>query len=368
MSVASQQRALRCVELFSGGGGLALGIEQAGFDHVALVEWDEHARYTIQRNNERDFYRKQWPLCEEADARKVDFRKFEDVDLVAGGPPCQPFSLGGVHRAKDDDRDMFPTMIRAIAETSPRAFIVENVPGLARPRFQSYVDHIKRKLRNPTGRLRYTVHFVRVCCADYGAPQLRNRVLFVGFRKDLDVKWQCPSATHSREALEYIQQVTGEYWQRHGLDAPRAKKGQVPPGVPPSKDPPKAEAWKTTRDAIAALGAAARRANRVDQSCNQHVLIPGAREYAGHTGSDLDWPAKTLKAGVHGVPGGENMVRLDNGRVRYFTVREAAVLQGFPEDYLFEGAWVEVMRQIGNAVPVMMARAFAESVSSALGQ
>jgi DNA (cytosine-5)-methyltransferase 1 len=97
-----------------------------------------------------------------------------------------------------------------------------------------------------------------------------------------------------------------------------------------------------------------------------HRLQPGARSYVGHTGSPIDWPSKALKAGDHGVPGGENMVVLPNGAVRYFTVREAARLQGFPDGYILHGAWSETMRQLGNAVPVMLAQAVAASVAQKL--
>ena len=97
-----------------------------------------------------------------------------------------------------------------------------------------------------------------------------------------------------------------------------------------------------------------------------HIFNPGARQYKGHTGSPLDEPAKTLKAGDHGVPGGENMLRRVDGSVRYFTVREAARLQTFPDEYVFRGAWTEAMRQLGNAVPVRLAEMVARSVAEKL--
>ncbi|MGM0485902.1 MAG: DNA cytosine methyltransferase, partial [Planctomycetota bacterium] len=99
-----------------------------------------------------------------------------------------------------------------------------------------------------------------------------------------------------------------------------------------------------------------------------HCLNPGARVYKGHTGSALDDPAKVLKAGDHGVPGGENMLAYTNANVRYFTVREAARLQTFPDRYVFQGAWTEAMRQLGNAVPVALAKAVAESIRNHLGE
>jgi DNA (cytosine-5)-methyltransferase 1 len=96
------------------------------------------------------------------------------------------------------------------------------------------------------------------------------------------------------------------------------------------------------------------------------MYIPGARSYPGHTGSPLDEPAKTLKAGGHGVPGGENMIAMPDGTVRYFTIREAALIQTFPRDYVFHGSWGEVMRQLGNAVPVKLGAAVARQVAKHL--
>ena len=93
--------------------------------------------------------------------------------------------------------------------------------------------------------------------------------------------------------------------------------------------------------------------------CNNHWKIPGARAYPGHTGSTLDWPSKTLKAGVHGVPGGENMMVCDNGSLRYYTLREMARIQTFPDGHYFTGARSNVTRQIGNAVPCDLAAAVA---------
>jgi DNA (cytosine-5)-methyltransferase 1 len=121
--------------------------------------------------------------------------------------------------------------------------------------------------------------------------------------------------------------------------------------------------WLTVRDAISDLPDPERfLANNIPN----HRLNPGARGYPGHTGSPLDEPAKTLKAGDHGVPGGENMLSRADGSVRYFTVREAARLQTFPDDYIFRGGWSEAMRQLGNAVPVRLAETVARSVAQTL--
>jgi DNA (cytosine-5)-methyltransferase 1 len=289
---------------------------------------------------------------------------------------------------------MFPEAVRAVREIQPEAFLFENVKGLARPNFAPYLDYIVHQLRHPwlTRKIdedwadhfkrlqhidksgltgdgpEYTVECSKISCADYGAPQLRQRVVFIGFRKDLDIEWTLPKATHSEAALLYDQYVSGEYWKRHGKSPQRVPiqhRAEVERmkilGQLDNKKP-----WATVRDSIHAFGAPARIKDRVSIEHDQHVLIPGARVYEGHSGSPLDWPGKTLKAGVHGVPGGENTVVLDNGEIRYFTVREAASLQGFPPDYSFAGIWGECMRQIGNAVPVMVAEFFASEIRKKL--
>jgi DNA (cytosine-5)-methyltransferase 1 len=122
--------------------------------------------------------------------------------------------------------------------------------------------------------------------------------------------------------------------------------------------------WLTVRDALQGLTDPQRKNNVTLH--NNHIFQPGARVYAGHTGSPLDLPAKTLKAGDHGVPGGENMLVMPHGEVRYFTVRESARLQTFPDTYVFHGSWTETMRQLGNAVPVALARIMASSIAEKL--
>src|SRR4029079_17841010 len=123
--------------------------------------------------------------------------------------------------------------------------------------------------------------------------------------------------------------------------------------------------WRTVRDAIGDLPDPETTSLR--KLPQGHQYQPGARAYVGHTGSALDEPAKALKAGDHGVPGGENMLRRPDGSVRYFTVRESARLQTLPDDFLFHGSWTETMRQLGNAVLVELALTVANSVRQQLG-
>jgi DNA (cytosine-5)-methyltransferase 1 len=128
---------------------------------------------------------------------------------------------------------------------------------------------------------------------------------------------------------------------------------------------PTLEPWVTVRDALEDLPDPEQDPTLSREYLN-HVFQPGARSYPGHTGSPLDEPAKTLKAGDHGVPGGENMLRRPDGSIRYFSVRESARLQAFPDEFLFHGSWSETMRQLGNAVPVTLARIVATSISEQL--
>lgn len=373
---------------------MALGTERAGFRHVALIEQNKYARATIELNNRLGIYQHSWPLVEQRDIRNVDFSQWRgQVDLVAGGPPCQPFSIGGAHKGDLDDRNMFPEAIRAVREIQPKAFLFENVRGLARPSFRPYLNYILLQLRHPwlprdpdeswnehAQRLskldsldaqpdgpEYDVGFTVINCANYGASQLRERIVFAGFRRDLGVPSFLPEPTHSLHNLLFDQYVSGEYWERHRVPMP-----PIPANWMHEIDSARflgrleGGAWQTTRDAISGLGAPAMIKSRVSIEHGQHVLIPGAKQYPGHSGSLLDSPAKALKAGTHGVPGGENMVVLDDGSVRYFTVREAAAIQGFPSNYMFSGPWGEVMRQIGNAVPICVGETFAGFIRAAL--
>lgn len=371
---------MRSVELFAGAGGLGLGVGNAGFTHEAVVEIDRWACDTLAENTN-------WPLhgWEKGDVRLFDYAPLKGkVNLVTGGPPCQPFSMGGRHRAFLDPRDMFPEAARAVRELRPEAFIFENVKGLKRQAFTNYLEYIRLRLRHPdltphdgeewldhlkrledyetsgaSGGLLYNVVIRLLNAADYGVPQKRERVFIVGIRDDLATAFHFPDATHSQDALLWSKWRSGDYWTRHGIDPVPNEREQA--RAARLKDKPRELPWQTVRDALQDIPdpefdpkAAAKVAD--------HRFIPGARSYPGHTGSPLDEPAKTLKAGVHGVPGGENMLRRPDGSIRYFSERESARIQTFPDDFRFHGSWTETMRQLGNAVPVRLAEVVAKSV------
>lgn len=367
---------MRSIELFSGAGGLALGLEKAGFETVAHFEWNADACATLRAN------RPNWQVIQ-GDVRAANFSQYGPVDLVAGGPPCQPFSMGGKAKGYDDTRDMFPQAVRAVRELRPNAFIFENVRGLMRPAFANYVEFIRLQMVYPefpvadlpweknlarlqrhhnsakaaTG-LCYQVAIHLADAADYGVPQHRHRVFFVGFRDDVHSGWSFPAPTHSGTALRRAQTVTGDYWREHGMKTAGRLAGDE---LSLGRVSENLRRWATVRDALRGLPDPRKR-HRVPG----HTFQPGARSYPGHTGSPIDEPSKALKAGDHGVPGGENMIRFEDDSIRYYTIREAARIQTFPDEWVINGSWGEAMRQIGNAVPVDLAYAVARSVADRL--
>lgn len=368
------------IELFSGAGGLAKGLEYSGVNHAAFVEWNKNACNTLRHNYQAN-------LVHEGDIRTFDFGIFDAIDLVAGGPPCQPFSLGGKHKGNMDERDMFPFAVKAIKELLPKAFVFENVKGLLRKSFAEYLNYIILQLTYPEitkktkdwkthlselenihtkgnhKGLKYNVIYRLVNSANYGVPQKRERVIIVGIRNDLNLSWNFPNETHSEDALLWSKYVSKEYWSNNNIIIPDIEKAKV--SVVEKKlinkyglFPPQLKPWKTVREALK---------NIPEPKHNpdfhpEHVFRDGAKIYPGHTGSDIDLPSKALKAGDHGVPGGENMIRYSDGSVRYYTVLEAKRIQTFPDNYPILGSWTEAMRQLGNAVPVQLAETITKSL------
>lgn len=289
------------VELFAGVGGMALGLEAAGFEHVALIEFNHECVRMLRLNgfSKRVHYK---------NAQLVDYTRWQGADLVAGGPPCQPFSVCGVSSGADDWRDGWPAATRAVAEIRPRAFVFENVAGMLRDKFAPYLESVLKKFWD----LGYSVHVHAVDAADYGVPQYRRRILMVGFR---GVRWFPKPPTVARHV------TVGEALKSLGL--PNGKNGHA-----------------------------------------LHKTAP--RRYKGHTGSKLNKPAKALIAGAHGPSGGSTMLQLEDGTHRYLTLREQARLQGFPDDYQLHKVWSTGCKQMGNACPVQLARAFGSAILSAL--
>jgi DNA (cytosine-5)-methyltransferase 1 len=200
---------VKSLEIFAGGGGLALGVTIAGFTHTNLIEWDTNSAKTLYHNYKQFGFdnEKEWIFND--DIHNISFSTYQDkIDLLSGGPPCQPFSIGGKHMAYNDKRDLFSEATRTLAEIRPKAFIFENVRGLLRKSFSKYfgyiilqlnypeiarkenekwVNHLTRLEKYHTSAceksLYYNVVFRLVNAADYGIPQKRERVFIIGFQK-----------------------------------------------------------------------------------------------------------------------------------------------------------------------------------------
>jgi len=372
------------IELFAGAGGMTLGLTEAGLPPDHLFEFDKYCCTTLRHNSTSSSLRIRGEIHEE-DVAEVDWCRFgSPVRLLSGGPPCQPFSFGGKHLAERDGRNQFPATLRAVRELRPQAVLLENVPGLTRQTFKPYFDYILRQLECPSLKPRggevWDEHDRRIkrrqegrCykpeyhvvqwllnAADFGVAQARLRVFFVAIRSDLGSPLQ-PIPTNSRASLvEY--QKSGDYWRDRGLavqtrkEWPRRANGTVD-SLERERHP-----WAAVRDVLAGLPIPLPE----ETPDNNHWLIPGARLYRRHSGSEMDWPAKTIKAGVHGVGGGENVLLLDDGTHRYFTLRELARLQSFPDDFHFTGPRSRIIRQIGNAVPCVLARVLGQQIRNML--
>jgi DNA (cytosine-5)-methyltransferase 1 len=333
------------IELFAGAGGMALGCAQAGFAPFIYQDNDKYCYETLRMNNKA--FGNGGPVIHCRDIRETAFNDLQtEITLLSGGVPCQPWSVGGLAKGIEDNRNLWPEFTRVLGECLPKAFIIENVQGILRPQFRQYFDYLLKALRSPTVRrwgdepweshlnavrhaggapkLHYDVHILQLNAVNYCVPQERKRLFLVGFRKDLGIDFKFPY----------------RHWWNDGND------GHA----------------HTLRDAIADLPDP----RFPDGQFGDHIFVPGASVYRGHTPNLLDEPAKTVKAGVHGMPGGEGVVELDDGSIRYLTVRELARIQTFPDGYQFAGSRTQQIKQIGNAVPPRLAYHVAKSVYDSL--
>jgi DNA (cytosine-5)-methyltransferase 1 len=431
------------VELFAGGGGLAMAVHQAGFRPLLFNEFNDHACRTLVASARKTLGVDGLEKAEErnpgpprpgrpaplypGDVRDLDLSGLRgEVDILAGGPPCQPFSAGGVAKGDEDKRNMFPAMFKAVREMRPKAVICENVRGLLRPSFAGYFQYIQNELRLPFEKRvdevkwqdhnahlvnildhlpgedddsdHYKIVMVPVNAANYGVPQVRNRVVIVAFRADLGVdveafeKYVKTGRFSEAALLRSMRDEDGPYWKRHS-DVPGHVRELVRARIPTVIKEDDCQPWRTLRDAIQGYGTDVElpalpyvAIDRLDEKFDfgrkdditGHIGWPGARIYKGHTPNELDRPAKTVKAGVHGVPGGESVMLLDERARdtssqdgwrythRYMTVRETARVMTFPDEWHGSGPRGEQMRQLGNAVPVVLGEFFARAVAEAL--
>ena len=233
---------------------------------------------------------------------RTDLSAFRGADLLTAGPPCQPWSIGGKSMGEEDSRNLWSATIRAIHDVQPKAFLIEMVDGFLRPRF----DTTRWQLIADLQALGYKVQISKVNARDYGIPQYRRRCLITG------------------------------------------RRSLIPMTIPPTKP------LMTLRDAIHNLGE--------PNGINRHELTGRPTNYPGHEPSNLDKQAKTIRAGVHGPGGGSNTVNTDCGP-RYFTIREMARIQTFPDTYQFDPVWSHAVKELGNACPPELAKPWLEALT-----
>ena len=306
---------LSSIEICAGAGGQALGLEQAGFNHVALIEIEPPACATLRLN------RPEWNVIE-GDLRNFDCRPYKGIELLAGGVPCPPFSKAGKQLGSGDERDLFPEAIRLVDECRPQAVMLENVRGLLDGVFEDYRNKVEKQLK----KLGYVPRWKLLNASDYGVSQLRPRVVFVGIRKELADGFSWP------EAIKEEPPTVGELL--YDLMSANGWRG--------------AGRWRDRANSIAP------------------TLVGGSKK---HGGPDL---GPTRAKAAWATLGVDGMGLLDEAPARDFigmprlTPRMAARIQGFPDDWQFFGRKTAAYRQIGNAFPPPVAAAVASQILAAL--
>lgn len=319
-----------CVDLFSGAGGLSLGLKMAGWEAIAASDFDTSACATYRRN---------FPGVDviDGDIRKVSWDSLKGkVDLVAGGPPCQPFSVAGNQRADQDVRDMLPEFIRAVDEIQPKTFLLENVSGLISSRNLPYFQRRIQQLID----LGYEVEYRLLNAAEYGVPQDRLRVIVIGSRGG---SLTFPKGTHGNRRRPFVS--AGEVLANAPADEPNnaivtfAKK----PILRPSP-------W---------AGMLVNGGGRPINLAGPSQTIPASA--GGNRTHIVDPDGVLLDYHEHLMAGGRPHSGLVQG-VRRLTVRESACLQSFPSEFEFLGQRSAQYRQIGNAVPPLLAKAVGKAL------
>lgn len=328
----------RCVDLFAGAGGLSVGLKMAGWDVKVAVEYDATAIATHRRNMPDVLH-----VCD--DIREVDFREYAGkIDLVAGGPPCQPFSVSGKQLGNLDMRDMVPEFVRVVREIRPRAFMMENVQGLTTTRFMPYLEAKIDELRS----LGYDVHWQVLNAADYGVPQNRRRLFVIGVPKG--VVFSFPSPTHGPNRKSKYRTVS-EALEGCPIDESNRAK------VVYAKNP----ILRRSPYAGMLLNGKGRPLNLDGPS---HTIPASA---GGNRTHILDPKGILLEYHEHLQNGGTPRTGEIEGCSR-LTVNQSARLQTFPDWFQFEGRKNQQYAQIGNAVPPQFASCVAKSLREALSQ
>jgi DNA (cytosine-5)-methyltransferase 1 len=303
------------LELCAGGGGQALGLEGAGFHHVAVVEYEPQFCTTLRTN------RPHWNVIQQ-DIREFQPSHFGDVDLIAGGVPCPPFSIAGKQLGSDDERDMFPTALNIIAKIRPRAIMLENVQGLASAKFRDYRNDLLKKLAD----MGYEADWKVLNASDYGVPQLRPRFILVAMKPDdmMHFNWPQPAFT-APTVGETLVDLMG------------------------------ANGWLGTEDWVT-------KASRIAPT-----LVGGSKKHGGPDLGPTRAKRQWRELGVDGMGLADEApdVTFPEERLPRLTVRMVARIQGFPDEWQFSGKKTAAYRQVGNAFPPPVARAVGRRIVAA---
>ncbi len=315
LRMPKKKKKLTSIEVCAGAGGQAVGLERAGFDHIALVEIEAQFCNTLKLN------RPEWNVIQ-ADLNEFNGSAYEGVDLVAGGVPCPPFSKAGKQLGHLDERDLFPAMLKLVKQTNPKAVLIENVRGLLDPKFKEYRQKISKKLEN----MGYTVKWTLLHAAHFGVPQLRPRTLMVAMREPYAKYFNWPAG--DSENLVSVGDALFELISSNGWK--------------------QAKAWKAKASKVAP------------------TLVGGSKK---HGGADLG-PTRARAAWLTlGVDGGglvESAPAPDFDGAPRLTVQMAATIQGFPKDWKFFGKKTAAYKQVGNAFPPPVAEAVGTEIHKAL--
>lgn len=306
-----------CIEICAGAGGQALGLEWAGFEALAHVEYDRHACSTLRLN------RPNWNVIE-GDVREFSSTQFKGVDLLAGGVPCPPFSVAGKQLGSNDERDLFPEALRLVAECKPKAVMLENVRGFLDAVFTDYRMSLKRQLKD----MGYQASWYLLNASDFGVPQLRPRVVIVAIRNDLAKYFYPPMPLTDGLPTKTVGETLCDLMAENGWEG--------------------ALAWASNANEIAP------------------TLVGGSKK---HGGADLG-PTRARNAwaslGVNGKSLADTSPLKGFKDLPRLTLRMTARIQGFPDSWQFAGGKTAAYRQIGNAFPPPVAKAVALKIRKAI--
>lgn len=326
------------VDLFAGAGGLSLGLKLAGWDVESAIEYDRAAIETHRLN-----FPKARHICD--DVRSIDFRDFRGIDLIAGGPPCQPFSVSGKQLGSVDSRDMVPEFVRAVDEARPRAFLMENVAGLSAGRFRDYLHDRIRDLCQ----LGYVVHAKVLNAGAFGVAQSRQRLFLVGLMASKSTKmFEFPAPSHGPGTTRKHRTV-------------REVLNNVPKDVPNN-----AKVVFCKNPILRKSPFAGMLFNGKGRPLNLDGLghtIPASA--GGNRTHILDLGGKIIEYHRRLLSGKPPLIGELEG-VRRLTVRESARVQSFPDSFEFLGRQSSRYSQVGNAVPPVLAEAVSRALMKAV--